>query len=172
MQNHAILRTLLWITVVVVTASCSKKEETLPDTPPVIEFRSITKTTLGIGNNKRDSVVITIIFKDGDGNLGESDTTRIKQIYSNQSWGNFKVDAFQLVNGKFLELPIASNSKLIFAYLGQKNKFIDGPMSFSQRFFYLPNFKITPVKFQIKIRDQNLNESNVIETDTVNIPIT
>jgi hypothetical protein len=169
MQSQPVLRVLFLVGIVIATAGCSKNEA-LPDTPPIIQFISITKSTLGTGNTKRDSVVITIGYKDGDGNLGESDTTRIKQIFSKQSWGNYQVYALQFVNDKFSELPIVTNSKLFFVYLGRQNKPVSGVIAFSQRFAYETNFKLTPVKFQIKIRDQNLNESSVIETDTISIP--
>jgi len=169
MQSQPVFRVLFLAGIVAATAGCSKNES-LPDTSPTIQFNSITKSTLGTGNTKRDSVVITIGYKDGDGNLGESDTARIKQIFSNQSWGNDQVYALQLVNGKFSELPIVTNSKLFFTYIGRQNKSVEGTIAFSQRFAYQTNFKLTPIKFQVKIRDQNLNESNVIETDTISLP--
>lgn len=150
--------------------SCSKNESA-PDSPPVIQFNSITKTTRSNGTTMRDSVVITITYKDQDGNLGESDTSRIRQVFANQPWSNYRLETLQFINGAFSPLPGASTPKQFFASLSSQNKPAEGMLSFSQTYPYTSGYRLVPLKFRVQIRDRNLNESNVIETDTVRLPV-
>ncbi len=154
--------------------ACSEKEPTASKTP-AIEFLSIKKYTLeATGSSvRRDSVIVDLNFTDGDGDLGEDprDTTRLKQIFANQPWGNYQIRTMQLVNGNFIEVPIAANAKLFFPRITSKPAYLNGTLSFKQTFIYQATAKLVPIKFQIKIRDRQLNESNTIETDTVRVPI-
>ena len=149
------------------------------DDKPVISFKSIDPIELPASADKRtprrDSVIITISFQDGTGDLGEDtrDSSRLKNVFGKEAWGNYQIKTFRLVNGNYEELPLDVNSKLYFMRLtkeGQRGA-IEGTLDFRQVFFYTNSSKITPVKFQIKIRDRKLQESNVIETDTVHVPI-
>jgi hypothetical protein len=146
---------------------------------PEIQFRSIFKYTIeasrGVGKGKRDSVVTTVSFKDGDGNLGNSiplsreDSIKYKQ---NGGWGNYEIKTFRYINRQFVEFPSTENTTLYFPDL-TKNKpkgAIEGTLDFNQTFQYGTIFQLYPVKFQIRIRDRDLNVSNVIETDTITIP--
>ena len=154
--------------------SCSKNEPTFSNIP-VIGYRSIVKHTsaTNVAVTRRDSVVISITFKDGDGNLGEDvrDTTRLNQMFANQAWGNYQIRTFKFVSGRFEEVLTAANSKLFFQQAGTKQGPTEGMLDFTQKFPYQSNTKLTPVKFQIRLRDRDLNESNIIETDTVSIHI-
>ncbi len=62
----------------VLTMSACFNEPNYPDTPE-IDFKGLFKYSLnagtGVGKSKRDSVVITIGFKDGDGDLGVDNPT-------------------------------------------------------------------------------------------------
>lgn len=146
---------------------------------PAITFRSVSKYTLaagtGVGQSQRDSVVVSLGFTDGNGDLGEdtSDTTRINQIFGKESWGNYEIKTFQLVDGKYSELTLDVLSKLFFMRLTKDNQRgpIDGSLDFNQKFFYQRGYKMVPVKFQIRIRDRDLNVSNTIETDTISVPL-
>ncbi len=173
MRQELMLKGLL-LALMVCFASCSKDEPTFSSTPS-IEFNSITKYIVGsnAAQTRRDSVVIAITFKDGDGDLGEDtrDTTRLKQIFTNQPWGNYQIRTFQLVNGKFEEVPIPANANLFFQQTSTKRGPIQGALDFRQTFSYQLNAKLIPVKFQIRLRDRQLNESNIVETDTIRVPI-
>lgn len=180
MQRQLIHGVLLLIGITFTLSGCFT-EPNYSNTP-AISFKSIVKYTLpagkGVGQGARDSVVTTIGFQDGDGDLGEnvSDTTRIKQLFTNETWGNYELRTFQLQNGKFTELILDANSKLFFPRLtkdGQKGA-IEGTLDFSQKFFYqggTAGYKIVPIKFQIRIRDRAFNVSNVVETDTIQVPV-
>jgi hypothetical protein len=154
-------------------------EPNYSDTPE-IRYLSLSKYTLeagsGVGRPKRDSLIVTINFQDGTGDLGENtqDTARQRTVFGKETWGNYEVKTFQLISpNKYEELPLAVLSKLYFSKLtrdGQKGS-IEGVLDFSQIFPYQRNYKLVPVKFQVRIRDRALHVSNIIETDTLSVPI-
>lgn len=150
---------------------------------PAISYKAIDKITLPASEDrrtpKRDSVIITIGFQDGTGDLGEdvgrADSTRLKTVFAKETWGNYKITAYRLnaTSNAYEELPLAVNAKLFFPRLtkeGQRGP-IEGTLDFRQNFTYSNSSVITPVKFTIKIRDRKLQESTIIETDTVRVPL-
>ncbi|MFD2571704.1 hypothetical protein ACFSUS_13750 [Spirosoma soli] len=146
---------------------------------PEIDFRTLYHYPLpaqqGVGRGKRDSVVITIGFKDGDGNLGiklpisKQDSTAFAQ---NGGWGNYDIKTFRLINRQYVEFPQQVNKFLTFPDLtpDKPRGPIEGTLDFNQTFQYGTSFQLYPTKFQIRIRDESLNVSNVIETDTISLP--
>ncbi len=178
MQRQLIHQVLFLVGLLFAVSACISE----PDysKTPAISFKGVVKYPIeagkGVGQSKRDSVVITIGFQDGDGDMGETttDTARIKQIFSNETWGNYELRTFELANGKFTELLLGGvNGKLFYPRLtkdGQKGA-IEGTLDFSQKFFYQTGYRLAPVKFQIRVRDRALNVSNVIETDTIRVPL-
>lgn len=170
MKTKRILNSL-WLTVIATLILACSKNESAPDSPPVIQFNSITKITPTSGTIRRDSVVITIGYKDQDGNLGESDTSRIRQVFANQSWSNYRLETLQLVNGAFTPLVTGTTKLPFFPSLSYQKKPVEGTLSFSQAFPYVNGYRLVPLKFRVQIRDRNLNESNMIETDTVRLPV-
>ncbi|WP_420149998.1 hypothetical protein [Spirosoma sp.] len=146
---------------------------------PAIEFKGIDKYTIaagsGVGQSKRDSIVITIGFKDGDGDLGTSsdtykaDSTR---YFSNGGWSNYQIKTFRLINRQYVELKLPINNFLTFPNLAKDKPkgAIEGTLDFNQVYQYGVGSRFYPTKFQIKIRDRALQESNVIETDTISLP--
>ncbi len=150
---------------------------------PEIEFRSIfpyknLPARPGVGRGRRDSVVITIGFKDGRGDLGntlplsKADST----LYANSNWGlfkgNYRIQTFRLINGRYEEFDQPVNRTLFFPDLakGKPPGAIEGTLDFNQTYLYGSSFRLLPTKFRITIRDRQLNESNVVETDTVTVP--
>lgn len=153
-------------------------EPNYPDKPE-ISFIDIYRYPLeagrGVGKAKRDSVVVSVFFKDGDGNLG-NDTPLSKgdsaRYASNGGWGNYRIRTFRLENGKYVEAPLTVNNFLLFPDLA-KNKPKgpkEGPLDFNTTYQYGTSFRMYPTKFKITIRDRDLNESNEIETDTIPLP--
>lgn len=146
---------------------------------PAIDFKGIARYTIeagkGVGKGKRDSVVITIGFKDGDGNIGNSiplpkaDSARYA---TNGGWGSYRIRTFRLVNKKYEEVPLAVNTTLYIPDLtkGKPKGAIEGSLDFNQIFQYGTSFQLFPTKFQIEIRDRSLNVSNTVETDTISVP--
>ena len=130
-----------------------------------------------VGGGERDSIVISLKFTDGDGDLGVNSPRNKADsaiYYSTfKEWGNYEINVLRLLNNKFEVLNLPENKVLVFPRLtkiGTKGA-IEGTLDFRQVFYYSRNAKILPVKFQIKIRDRALRVSNVIETDTVRVPI-
>ncbi|TAE36539.1 MAG: hypothetical protein EAZ70_10950 [Runella slithyformis] len=145
---------------------------------PEISFNSIVKFTVddpfsGV-NAKRDSVIITVDFKDGDGDLGETPDGRNNPRYSD--WGNYELKTFRLdPNTKsFVELEQAANKTLFFPILkpNLKRGPIEGNLDFSPSFFYNNRSRLTVIKYQIRVRDRAFNVSNKIETDTLSVRLT
>ena len=87
MYNLTILSYGLLLVISSSLVSCLN-EPVYPNTPQ-IEFKGFSRYILdagtGVGQQKRDSLIITIGFKDGDGDLGNNlplsstDSTRYKQ---------------------------------------------------------------------------------------------
>ena len=146
---------------------------------PDIKFKGIFRYPLaagaGVGKTKRDSVVTTVSFTDGNGDLGNAfplsnaDTTLYK---SNGGWGNYEIKIFRLENKEYKEVILPIANFLVFPDLtkGKPKGAIEGTLDFTQIFFYGTTVKLFPTKFRIRIRDRALNVSNVIETDTLTLP--
>ncbi|GAB3950200.1 hypothetical protein GCM10028805_27730 [Spirosoma harenae] len=146
---------------------------------PEIEFKGLFKYTLapgkGVGAAKRDSIVLTVGFKDGDGNLGndnplaKADSLR---YVSSGGWGNYEIRTFRLINKQYVEYKLPINNFLLFPDLAKAKPKgpIEGTLDFNQKFIYGTVNTFYPTKFQIRIRDRDLNISNVVETDTITLP--
>lgn len=179
MQRQLIQSGVLFLALALGLSACFT-EPNFSNTPS-ISFGQIYKITKPASADrrtaKRDSVVINISIEDGDGDLGEDvqlDSVRIRRtVFGKETWGNYQLKTFQLVNGKYEELILTDYQKLFFPRLYRKDK--RGPVEvafdFSTTFPYSNTVKLKTVKFQVKIRDRALNESNVIETDTITVPI-
>lgn len=173
MTRFSIINSLILTGLLGLAFACSKDEPAV-SAVPVIGFKSIKKVTLDptATKAKRDSVVVTISLSDGDGDLGEDprDSTRQKTIFANQLWGNYQIRAFRLVNNAFEEITQSPTPKL-FVDLGRSSRAVLGTLDYSQLFTYGSSAKRLPVKFQIRMRDRSLHESNVVETDTISLPV-
>ncbi|MCK8491343.1 hypothetical protein M0L20_05730 [Spirosoma sp. RP8] len=177
MQRQLIQPCLLVLTIVLTLSSCFNEPD-YPDAPS-IDFKGVFRYPVaagqGVGQPRRDSVVITIGFKDGDGNMGndiplaKADSLNYAQ---NGGWGNYEIRTFRLVNRQYVEARTPVNNFLFFPDLtkGKPKGAIEGTLDFSQLFPYGNVNRMYPTKFQIRIRDRSLNASNVIETDTISLP--
>ncbi len=149
---------------------------------PVISFVSISKETIeaspGIGNGRRDSVVIALKFQDKSGDLGEdvsggADTNRLRTIFAKETWANYEIRTFRLNKGNYEEVIQPVNNKLFFPRLFKPNQkgALEGTLYFRQIFYYNAQYGRYPLKFRVRIRDRALNISNTIETDTIVVPL-
>ncbi len=161
-------------------ASCVKEPEY--SMTPAIRFESIQKITKtsndGFGGKaKIDSVIMSIRFEDGDGDLGIT-AAEIKANSKYKDFRNFEVDVMLRKNGKFV--PVTFSPKLgglmNFQFRpDQKPGPIEGSIAYSTQFVYAffkgysPLFmeKNDTLKFQISIRDKAFHQSNVVETDPI-----
>ena len=166
----------VWLlATLILSRSACRTDEIKFSSTPAIEYKSVRKYALnaGAGQARRDSVVVSLAFQDGDGDLGEDprDTARLKQTFANQPWGNYQIRQFAFVNGRYEEVIVPANVKLFFPPTTTKRGALAGLLDFGQSFPYGANARPTLVKFQIRLRDRQLNESNVVETDTVRVPL-
>ncbi|MVM31586.1 hypothetical protein GO755_16180 [Spirosoma sp. HMF4905] len=171
------IQTYLFVFGIVLTVSACFTEPNYSNTP-VIDFKGLFKYQIaagkGVGQSKRDSIVITIGFKDGDGNLGVDNPSEatIASYSANGGWGNYEIKTFRLVNKQYVQYDQLVLNTLFFPDLakGKPKGAIEGTLDFNQTFPYGTTNVFYPTKFQIRIRDRDLNASNVIETDTITLP--
>ena len=148
---------------------------------PEIGFNNIQVITTSspdiLGNiSKRDSVVISVDFKDGNGDLGFSEEDYKALVKkTGDSVRTIDVNIFVAKNGKFTKSnpaeKIGGNLKGFRFKQGTKSGAIEGVIDYSTSFGY-SNFNKIPgltgksdtVKFSVQIMDRALNRSNVTET--------
>ena len=178
MRRQLIHQALVAVALAAMLTACFREPE-YSDTPEIRLVGPPVKVTLeagtGVGQARRDSVVMTIRLQDRLGDIGEDtrDTTRQRVIFGKETWGNYEVKTFEYVNGTYRELPLNDNRKLFFprSPLGEQKGAVEGDIDFSQVFFYQRPFRLAPVRFQVRIRDRALHVSNTIMTDTISIPL-
>lgn len=150
---------------------------------PSISFSQIQKITKisndGFGGKaKIDSVVMSIRFQDGDGDLGITQAELKANPTKYKDFRNFEVNVLLQKNGKFIPVNFSPSlgGLMNFKFKGeQKPGAIEGTVDYSTQFVYAfykgysPLFtaKNDTVKFQIYIRDNALQTSNVVETDPI-----
>lgn len=146
---------------------------------PQIKFKGFSRYTLqagsGVGQARRDSLVITIGFTDGDGDLGNTlplTTSELDRYQQAGGWGNYKIRTFRLENNQYIERAQGEDTLLTFPRLRREGKTgaIEGDLEFEKLYPYGSRIIIYPTKYLIQIRDRALNVSNEIETDTIHLP--
>jgi hypothetical protein len=167
MSKQYFKRLFILFSVVIVASSCYKE----PDfsLTPEIEFYDITsevrldQATGGV----KDSVVVTIKFQDGDGDLGVN--TEATTEYFKKFGYNYNVKMFREKNGKFEEVINEVALSGFFPVLStDKPGPLEGKLSYRMpAFFHDFWIKKDKVKFLITIKDRAGNQSNEIETDTI-----
>ena len=155
--------------------SCKKPPE-YPKTPE-ISFLNISKKAVYkyVGPSSprvlTDSVTISLYFKDGNGDIGRNDDT-----------DNFFCKVFLKKNGRFYDL-IDSTDKTKPATIVDKNgRFfslnpdgrqgpIEGILNYGPRLnlTLLVDSTYYILKFQVHIKDNNGNASNVVETPEIGV---
>jgi hypothetical protein len=174
-MRRQLIHPYLFVLGAALTLSACFNEPNYSNTP-AIDYKGMFKYPIeagkGVGKSKRDSLVITIGFKDGDGNLGTDSQADTAFYSANGKWGNYEIKAFRFINKQYIEFPSAIYKTLIFPDLtkGKPKGAIEGTLDFNQLFYYTTPYRLYPTKFQIRIRDRSLNVSNVIETDTISLP--
>ena len=151
------------ITLSVMLTSCFN-EPNYPDTPS-IEFSHIQSYARpGKGG---DSIPLVISFRDGDGDLGEDDTTK----------KNCLVTAFKKQDGRYTQIVFLTPDDLsgTFPRLNTgSSSSLEGDITYKMEFYYMFTGKYRPtlkvkdtVKFRVQISDRAGNLSNTVETSDV-----
>lgn len=160
------------LVLVLAILGCTQK----PNFPlePSIGYTGISKTRVedkfsSTATNKvfRDSVSISIDFRDGNGDLGVNEAEKAKLTEKGEY--NYIVKRFVRVKGKYLEFnPIPSHSgNFITLKTGIKAGPIEGILNYAIEFSPFKSLKSDTVKFSIQIVDRAKNLSNAIMTDSV-----
>lgn len=144
------------------------------DDTPHIEFNSIQKYYVdgSDGFGRRDTVIITYDFTDGDGDLG-ADTAEVKNP-KYVDWGNIKVKTLVQNGNTFEELDLNDTEQFMwFPVLKPDGKPgpIKGKLSFGKTYNYTNSSKLTVIKYRVTIRDRALRVSNEVESDTISVPL-
>ncbi|MES2794408.1 MAG: hypothetical protein V4683_00510 [Bacteroidota bacterium] len=115
----------------------------------------------------KDSVSISINFKDGNGDLGVNEADKNK--LSEKGEFNYLVRRFIRIKGKYIEFnPIPSHSgNFVTLKSGTKPGPIEGVINYALEFLPLNGTKKDTIKFEIKIVDRAKNASNAVMTDSV-----
>lgn len=124
--------------------------------------------------------IISFSYTDGDGDLGLDDGDTLSPFGPNDAhYYNMIVDYLKLVNGEFVKTPLLSwnvqtqsydtvtfNARFRRLRDSEDPKAISGTMDYKLTVQnpFSPN---DTVKFEIRILDRALHESNVIQTDVI-----
>jgi hypothetical protein len=159
---------LLSLFLLALMGSCIQEPEF--STVPTLTSSSVRQleVTDAFTQNKKDSVIISLAFRDGDGNLGitsdefggKTDDKRF------QGKSNYEVRAYRRVKGVFTPVEFEQPLATYFFPLRRDGKAgpIEGTLEFSQD--YLPtNSRIRDtLRFDVRILDRDFQASNWLET--------
>lgn len=143
--------------------ACQRPPE-LPITPEIAYLKITKQIGYDILGEKIDSVIISISFKDGDGDLGSKvDTTQnyFCDVLQKDSLGFFKMGD---KNGRFLPLNTDAQTGPLEGTLNYAPEILDILTGDT-----LDPKAIYTLKFRIYIRDNSGHKSNTVETDTIQV---
>lgn len=139
------------------------------DIKPYIEFSDLRKEIRldQFSGSKKDSVILTIKFQDGDGDLGLNEEE--KKVAVEKQDFNYIIKIFRKKNGAFLEVPQEVPYSGFFPRLKSDNKKgpIEGKLDYSLVYFQDFTPKKDSLKYQITIKDRSGNISNTIESKVI-----
>lgn len=139
------------------------------DIKPYIEFSDLRKEIRldQFSGSKKDSVILTIKFQDGDGDLGLNEEE--KKVAVEKQDFNYIIRIFRQKNGVFKEVPQEVPYSGFFPRLKSDNKKgpIEGKLDYSLVYFQDFTPKKDSLKYQITIKDRSGNISNTIESKVI-----
>ena len=166
---------LLFLTLAVL--SCQKKVEYPVE--PKIAYEGFTYL-FNVDSTFSGEGVISFSYTDGDGDLGLDDADTLPPFGPNGAhYYNMVVDYMKYVNGEFVKVPLLSwnvqtqtydtvsfNARFKRLRDSEDPKAISGMMDYTLPVQnpFSPN---DTIKFEIRIFDRALHESNVIQTDVI-----
>lgn len=143
------MRKIISIILLSVIILACKKDEIVFDTTPSIEFVSITPSSV---TEFEDEVILTILYRDGDGDLGENDP-EVKNLFVTDSRNDvqysFRVQQLAPANADInIEGELAINLKTL-SVVGSGNS--------------------ESATFSVYIVDRAGNKSNTITTSAITV---
>lgn len=162
------IRQIFLFLLILVLGDC-KQRPTFPASPE-ISYLEMKKMKVIGSSGYKDSVVISLYFKDGDGDLGNYTST------------NYFCDVFAKLNGDFAKV-IIQDSVLPITYLDKNGTFpslnpdgrqgpIEGSLNYGASLdlrFYIKDSSSYTLKFKVYVKDNAGHSSNTIETPEVTI---
>lgn len=150
-----------------VLQSCYKEPEF--DMTPEISFQNIRKeirVDQFTGANK-DSVIISLGFRDGDGDLGLNESE--KALAERDLNYNYIVRVFRRRSGQFVEFQPFLPYSGYFPRLRNDNRIgpIEGVLDYSIDFPHPFTPRNDTLKFEIQVKDREGNFSNKVETESI-----
>lgn len=198
-MNKALIYIFFVLIITFYLTSCYSKPDF--SNTPSIGFVDIDVVEISnSGGVITDSISITISYKDGDGNLGLSgdipedsrapyQSTKIENCRQeggetvcdtvpNEFHFNYRLTPLIQDGDNFVPLSnsITDGFWGRFPRLFEDNKRnpLEGTIIRDTKLFHFPGSFIPPnsiIKFQVQILDRELNESNIIETDTIRVNV-
>jgi hypothetical protein len=178
----ALSRTLCSVVLLLLAGLGVSSCLTPPDYPetPEIGFKSISKQRLDNRFGVYDTVIVTVSFKDGDGDLGlNNDDTAppFNELDANQQPNKYYNNYFfqpqlQTAPGQFEDTNIGFGYNSRYPRLspsdqGGREEPLKGDLSFGLNFFQGTFAPGSVVRFKVKILDRKLHESNEVTTDPI-----
>ena len=139
------------------------------DNKPAIEFVSLSKEIRldQFSGSKKDSVILTIKFQDGDGDLGLNEAEKTKAEVNNDF--NYLIRLYRKKNGVFKEfIPDNPYSGYFPRLKEDTNKGpIEGTLAYTMQFPHPFTPLKDSLKFQVTIKDRAGNISNSVESSII-----
>lgn len=160
-------RIIVFLCFALSLSSCFKE----PDfaLTPVIEFDSINSQIRldQFAGLTKDSVVVTVHFEDGDGDLGYNEVQK-EQAELNDDF-NYLIRPFRKKDGVFTEFepPIPLSGYFPSLKIDTKPGPIEGMLSYTMEFYHAFSPKFDTLKFEIQLKDSSGNLSNITESDEI-----
>lgn len=168
------MKSIIGILLIVIVIQACNQKPSFPFEPSITfgsikKFRIIDKLSTQINKKEvfKDSVIISINFRDGNGDLGVNEDEK-KKLNENGEY-NYIVRRFLRVKGKYVEFdPLPKHSgNFITLKAGTKPGPIEGTLNYLLEFSPFKSLKNDTVKFEIQIMDRAKNRSNTVMTDSV-----
>lgn len=168
---------LLLLLICLMIVSCEKPPN-FPETPE-IAYKSINNSMVinsGLGGNK-DSISVSITFKDGDGDLGLSQGDIGSSPYVGEFEKNYFVTTYRKVDGEFEKVEFDA-LELGGRFGPLTDESVTGPIEGTLNYaIEIPRYNTDDdsfalsrgdtLKFDVYIVDRDLNQSNTVETGEV-----
>lgn len=162
MKNYSQLFAFLFI---LLAFSCTKP----PDYPdePVIEFLSLSRSTIPQGTNLNDTIWITIGFTDGDGDIGLEETTDKQLTIIDTHFNSITEDNIMQVSVPFVPEQGAGNGISGTISVATFTNCCVHPVQGAAPCSVIPGYPTDSLVYEIFMTDRAGNESNHIFTEPI-----
>ena len=136
-------------------ASCLQGVKYPPEPQITYEKYTVTDSMDILGNPTSHFILITFGFTDGDGNIGEAESSTTKNLF---------LIEYGIENG-VRQSPVESAYRMPDITPAGQNKSLKGEVDIDILLF--ANYPYDSVQYEIYIKDRSNNESNIITTPII-----